>query len=162
MLIQKKNVKWGCLPTAFASIIDLPENDLYKIIGHNGGKKVDSKPDPYCRLGIHIQEIVDAFLKLGYAITRIDCSPSLERAAGQCIALFLDDEATDRFIRHLGSSQGVIIGVALNDIYRRHALINDFGLIFDPDTGKQLPCLPFTYSYESYYRVDKIDEAKVS
>lgn len=155
MLKQKKINKWGCLPTAFASVIDMPIEEFYEKLGHDGSEKLDKQPDPFCRRGIHTQEVVDSLLTLGFAVTQIDCMPSLERR-GENFPIFNQEQSTDRLIKYLGSSQGVLIGSAISDIFKRHALANYFGEIYDPDVGKRLPALPHTYVYESYYRVDKI------
>ena len=158
--VQKKINSWGCLPTSFAIVLGIDVKELYEKIGHDGGEIIDGGKEPYCRRGVHTQEVIDVCLGMGYAVTQIDCLPALKRKNSET-PIYADDENEARVLKHLGNSAGVIVGSSISNIFKRHALVNNFGDIYDPDTGGKLDNLPHIYAYENYYRVDKICETEI-
>jgi len=110
----------------------LEADELMRVIGHDGGEKVTNLEEPLCRRGFHIQEIIDALLVMGFAVTEIEADPGLIYTDGTTIDLFSSSEAEDRLKFYIGCSEGVIYGDAGRC---RHALACSMGEIFDPDTG---------------------------
>ena len=153
--VPKKINKWSCLAASFAVVMNMAESDLYKRIGNDGSEVLDKQVEPFCRRGTHIQEIIDVAVEERFTVTTIVCFPALERKEGY-VDIFTSNTATDRFARYLDKSKGVIVGAYKADIFKRHAFINLFGTVYDPDTGEKLNHLPTDYAYEYYYMVKRL------
>ena len=67
MLLQKQPNSWSCLPTAFAMVMDLPVEELILATGHDGSAELWER----YHQSWHIQEIILAALKLGFATTEL-------------------------------------------------------------------------------------------
>jgi len=78
MRLQRKPERRMCLPTSFAIALDMPVEAVLAEIGHDGGKIVNPLlPEPLCRAGFHVQELIDVCLRHGLAVTPIELCPVL-------------------------------------------------------------------------------------
>ncbi len=151
MYIPVKTKPWMCMPVAFGAILDCDLDYVFGVLGHDGGEIIPGRKGIERYRSFHIQEMVDLCHICGYALTEIETDPSL---APEDLAVY-PDKAGERILWHIQNSVGVIYCQA-NTAKQRHVLINDHGIIYDPDTGKETDILD--YVVYSYYRVDRITE----
>lgn len=117
-------------------VLDIPVSDLFGIVGHDGSEiAFPALPDPMARRGLHIQECINACLKLGYAVTPIELFPVIRSTApgeNNIVVLFGDDESANwqRFEQSVKTSTGVLEGIGRRCL---HAVAYDRGVMFDPD-----------------------------
>lgn len=64
--------RWCCVPYAFACATGEDYDEIIKLIGHDGSALMDNQPEPYCRKGFHVQEVIEALWKLHWAVTEFD------------------------------------------------------------------------------------------
>ena len=78
MRLLRKPERWMCLPASFAMALDVPLEDIFKEIGHDGSNVAwPHLPEPVCRRGFHPQELVHVCLNRGYAATLVELCPVL-------------------------------------------------------------------------------------
>src|SRR5262245_26456549 len=78
MKLQKQPNRWSCLPTAFATIADIPVDELITEIGHDGSEIIDStRKDPFCRRSFHVQEIIDVLLERAIGVITMHIFPTI-------------------------------------------------------------------------------------
>jgi hypothetical protein len=135
MRLQHKPEHWMCLPTSFAIALDMPVAAILAEIGHDGGKIVNHLlPEPLCRAGFHVQELIDVCLRRDLAVTPIELCPVL--SPGRDVEpreVFADEAAWRRFACAITGGRGVIEGVSRRSF---HAVAYDHGRIHDPDGGE--------------------------
>jgi len=119
------------MPLAFAMALEIPVGELLEELGHDGSELVfPNLPEPACRRGFHIQELVHVALRRGFALTPVELFPVLESADGkQTQAILYRDNNWKRFADILTASRGVIDGAGFRF---RHMVAYDRGRIFDP------------------------------
>lgn len=62
-LIKQPN-RWSCMPTSLAMVLGTDVDSIIKAIGHDGSMIVDpTLPEPQCRQGFHIDELVYVALR---------------------------------------------------------------------------------------------------
>jgi hypothetical protein len=120
MLSQKNPNAWSCLPTAFASVLNVPVELVIAQIGHDGSEITHvGLPEPLKRRGFHPQECIEVCMRDGMAVTQIEVNPCAvptdHRGNGLTFATKLkmfstitNETCEDRFERHLFNSRGVI------------------------------------------------------
>ncbi len=128
----------NCLAIASAMALGISYNQLIKEIGHDGQAIIfPDLPDPGCRQGFHIQEIIDVAIDLGVAVTPIEALP-FSTPDGQ--KTFGVNFKIKRFQNHLKNARGVITGMKKK---WRHAVFWDGEFAFEsPNTF---------HSYENLY-----------
>ena len=131
MQLQQRPEPWMCMPLAFAMALEIPVAELLEELGHDGGELVfPNLPEPACRRGFHVQELVHVALRRGFALTPVELFPVLESADGkQTQTVLYRDNNWKRFADILAASRGVIDGVGFRF---RHMVAYDHGRIFDP------------------------------
>jgi hypothetical protein len=133
MKIQVQPNKWSCLPTAFATVLDIPVNDLIKEIGHDGSKIVDPmKKDPFGRRSFHIQEISEILLDRAIGIITFEMLPTIlieDKLSGFEYPIYHDEDMVhSRIDKIMKNFSGVITGVTTkqdkkgNVVQKRHAV----------------------------------------
>lgn len=61
---------WSCLPTAFAIALDVPVENIFNFLEHDGSEIIwPDEAEPYNRRGFHIHEMYAFCLENGYAVT---------------------------------------------------------------------------------------------
>lgn len=62
----------SCLPTAFASVLDVDVDAIFAYLGHDGTERVwpEAQP-PLCYRSFHIQEMYEYALTRNYAVTTL-------------------------------------------------------------------------------------------
>ena len=131
MVPQHRPEPWMCMPLAFATVLEIPVADLLTEIGHDGSKIVfPNLPEPACRQGFHIQELIHVALRRGLAVTPVELYPVSGSAdARQTQTILYPDGNANRFAAVLASSRGVIDGTGLRF---GHMVAYDHGRIIDP------------------------------
>ena len=160
MKLQVKTERWQCAATAFAMVLNVPVAELIEQLGHDGREIVfPDLPEPACRRGHNIYELIQIAVNLGYAVTPIPLRAAITPANDpqRQIVIGTDIENWSRFTRQLHASQGVIecFGPRLY-----HLLAYDRGRIFDPD-GDEFPysrnaCEQRNLGTYCLWRVDRI------
>jgi len=124
-----------CLPTSFAIVLEMPVAAVLAEIGHDGGTIVNRLlPEPLCRAGFHVQELIDVCLRRGFAVTPVELCPVLSPGPSfEPHEVLTDESAWQRFATAVQSSRGVIEGTSWRSW---HAVAYDHGRIYDPDAGE--------------------------
>lgn len=145
-LIKKPN-RWSCILTAFAMTLDLSNEDLTSLVGHDGSQIIFANlPEPACRRGFHIQELIHAAICLTRTVTPYELVPAIAPTGYNPALLGHSIGSTYRkaFFEHLiDTERGVITGRTLTT---NHAVAFEQGTIYDPD-GRQFP-----FSFDSCER----------
>lgn len=129
MILQRKPSRWSCLPVSFAMALGIAVEDIFKELGHDGSLMWwPDLPEPMCRRGFHIQELIEVALRRGFAVTPFELAPVL--ACYEKRHYF--DERWTAFADTVNNSVGVLEGVGATT---RHAVAYEYGQIFDPDSG---------------------------
>lgn len=159
MRLQIKNLRWQCLPTAFAMALDVPLADVLQAVGHDGSEIVEpSLPEPACRRGFHPQELLDVCLRRGFAATLVELFPVLRSlpTGGDRVLVFPEGN-WERFTRAIKSSRGVIEGRGART---GHAVAYENGRIYDPDGTEydysRLACEARHFFTQHLWRIDRI------
>src|SRR4051812_22249881 len=64
-------------------VLDLPLETIVKILGHDGSEKYwPEYPEPRCRRGFHIQEMIDLCFSLGKSVTPFQAYPTSVSESG--------------------------------------------------------------------------------
>ena len=114
------------MPLAFAMALEIPVVELLEELGHDGSELVfPNLPEPACRRGFHIQELVHVALRHGFALTPVELFPVLESADGkQTQTVLYRDNNWKRFADILAASRGLINGAGFRF---RHMVAYDQG-----------------------------------
>jgi len=163
MRLQTKPNPWSCIGTAFAMVLDIPVADLFGLVGHDGSEiAFPALPDPMARRGLHIQECINASVKLGYAVTPVELFPVIRAttpSAEEIVVFFGDDGLANwqRFEQTIRGSAGVRDGTGRQCF---HAVAYDDGTIFDPDgdeyTYSRAACESRIFHPRRAWRVDPL------
>ena len=100
-----KDNNWSCLPSAFAMCMGVNLQRLIELIGHDGSAIAwPDYPEPLCRRGFHIQEILYAIHKLNFSAMPVQLNPTLSNGRGPSIQI------PDRFFQNASIKMGVHLG----------------------------------------------------
>lgn len=84
MYLQTQPNKWSCLPTALANALRDDVRIYWDYLGHDGSEIVwPELPEPQCRRGFHIQEMVDLAYKLGRLLVPIEMESLVQKDVTQ-------------------------------------------------------------------------------
>jgi len=161
MLLQLKPERWMCVPTAFAMALDVPVADLLAAVGHDGSKiTFPGLPEPTCRRGFHIQELIAVALSRGFAVTPVELFPVIASADGRLTHTVLyPDNNWRRFTDAIRHSRGVIEG---GGIRCGHTVAYDHGRIYDPDGPvydySRIACEGHQFYTRCAWRIDPIGD----
>lgn len=129
MQLQRQPNAYSCLVTSFAMCLDIPVQTLMAEVGHDGTEVIfPSLASPFANRGFHVQEMIDACMARGYAVTPIEPMPSLQSKG--LIWPLPSEDADERFASHLFGHTGVLVGQGITS--RMHAVAWDGKSIFDP------------------------------
>ena len=68
--------QWSCPAASLASLLEKPYLEIIERIGHDGSKIIyPDKPEPQCRQGFSIPEILDACISYGRYLVEIIADP---------------------------------------------------------------------------------------
>lgn len=139
-LITKPN-PWSCILSAFAMALDVSNEDLIELLRHDGSETIfPGLPEPACRRGFHIQELIHVAIYLNKTVTPYELVPAIAPTP-------LMDFSTARwhaigsthrkvfFEQLINWERGVITGRTPTT---NHAVAFDKRVIYDPD-GRQFP-----------------------
>lgn len=136
MTPQLKPERWLCTATAFAMALDVPVAELLSDIGHDGSHIAwPDLPEPACRVGHHIQEIVSVCIHKGFSATPIELFPVSMTASKppQYHSIGYPEGNWERFTAYIKSSRGVLEGMSWKT---GHAYAFDHGRVINPDGGE--------------------------
>ena len=129
MLLQRKPSRWTCLPVSFAMALGIAVEDIFEELGHDGSLiQWPDLPEPMCRRGFHIQEMIHIALRRGFAVTPFELAPVLAIYDKR----YYFDAKWTAFADQVADSIGVLEG---EGVHTRHAVAYYYGQIFDPDNG---------------------------
>ncbi|KKN04907.1 hypothetical protein LCGC14_1092740 [marine sediment metagenome] len=152
MKLRNNYAPWGCLLSSAAMVLDLTNEELIKLIGHDGGDIVfPGMPEPSKRQGFHIQEIIDIAVKLGYSVMAIEVMPASTTDGENNFDIKIEDHHK-RLMGHMNDHTGIITGRG-----RRwpHAVAWDGEKVFDP-VGKIYDFDDIKMGVQIFYRFSKI------
>lgn len=159
MELQSKPERWTCLPVAFAIVLDMPVADVLLAAGHDGSEIVfPGLPEPVCRRGFHIQELIDVALARGFAVTPVELFPLLQPVEGSLLqhTIAYRNGNWRRFEETIAQSRGVITGAGFRC---GHAVAYDHGHLFDPDglvyNYSRLACEAHRFYTHCAWRIDR-------
>ena len=151
MKLQKQPNNWSCLPTAFASLLEIDVKHIIRATGHDGSTLMWRSFDPpYCYRGWHIQELVKLALEFGYAVTTIE--RVLYSAPNDIVEPYVQFDNV-LFEYTLNNKAGIVACKTVDD--NSHALIFERGNYYDTRTGKQAYRDYFKFN-DILWRVDKL------
>lgn len=116
-----------CLLYSAAMVLDESPAILEKEIGHDGSEVWwPEKPQPFCRRGIHIQEILDCFIRRGKGLIPVDLMPASAPVGGKPKAIWDVEKAIIRFKTYISGREAILITAS-------HAIAWDGSKVFDPN-----------------------------
>lgn len=110
--------------------LDVTDDDLIAVIGHDGGFIFRDYPEPCNRRGFHISELIIAARQLGYSVTPIERCPSWYYREGDNVIRRSFNDNIDYFNSTITTTSGVITG---DNSKGGHAVAYERGRLFDPD-----------------------------
>lgn len=133
MNLKRTPNAWTCIATAFAMCLDMEVRDIFDILGHDGGEILfEHLPEPRCRRGHHVQELIDIAISRGFAVTEIEALPASRYGPGDEHCYLSSAQAEARIQRYLDGHSGVLTGQAPNNTYHAVAWDHDSKIILDP------------------------------
>ncbi len=130
MKLQRQPNVASCLATSFAIVLDVPVEEIFKELGHDG-MDVVFPGLPGCRKYrvFHIQEMIDLCFRRNRAVTVVEARPNRQESDK---VFELPGDYHERFANHLRDSIGVLVGETFT---RPHAVAwNGFEQkVYDPD-----------------------------
>lgn len=164
MQLQTMPAPGLCAATSFAMALDMSVDDLLAWIGHDGSEIIfPDLPPPLCRRGHHIQELIEAALVRGKAVTPVELFPvigSFPDAKRTRQVLFGEGFTGNwiRFNQYLTQSRGTIEGT-LSLV--PHMVAYEHGRIYDPNGHvyeySREACERRGFITRSLWRVDDIE-----
>ncbi len=142
--------RWSCLVECAATALGINYDDIIEEIGHDGSAIIfPDLPEPGCRQGFHMQEIIDVAIKKGFAVTAIEALPC---STPDGLKVYGNNFKVERFQNHLVGTSGIITGMKRK---WRHAIYWDSGINWDPATGKSSFEI-VNMDIDCFYRFDQI------
>lgn len=127
-----------CLLYSAAMVLDESPDILEREIGHDGSEVWwPDKPQPFCRRGLHIQEIQDCFFRRGKVLYPIDLMPASAPRGGEPRAIWNLQTCVTRFNAYLDGRLAILItathavawnGKKVYDPNGRISSIDDYGI----------------------------------
>jgi hypothetical protein len=135
MQLQKKPNQWSCSIAAFAMACDVPIHDFMSMVGHDGSEVVFPElPEPMCRRGFHVQELIQVALAFNKTVTPFELIPAIQSTPYPgCTPRIITIESDSRRVMFnllVNTFRGVLTG---RGIRCHHAVAFDNGQVFDPD-----------------------------
>lgn len=132
MQLIRKPSEWSCILASFAMALRVSPQLLIRFIGHDGSEVVfPHLPEPMCRRGFHIQELVQLAWHLGYNVTPIEVMPVMASTDGkQTLVVGKLEQRLEVANSLVSRNEGVITGKGRSC---NHAVAFSRGRVFDPD-----------------------------
>lgn len=126
-LIRKTN-GWSCILEAFAMAMDTTTDELIREIGHSGSQiMAPALPEPQCRRGFHIQELIQVAIRYGKSVTPFELIPSSLFVSGDTLKI-TNNLRESEFLSLIRTKRGVITGMSRRTM---HAVAIDRGKVYD-------------------------------
>lgn len=132
MQMVLKRSPWSCILSSFAMALNVSPRLLIRFVGHDGGEVVfPDLPQPMCRRGFHIQELIQLAWHMGYNVTPIELLPVIGSADGKDTIVVGELNSRFEYLMALvANNQGVMTGRGHSC---HHAVAFCNGEIFDPE-----------------------------
>lgn len=131
----------SCLPTCLASLLDVPVQQIFDDIGHDGTERIwPGLVEPRCYRGFHPQEIMISAYNHGLPLIRLHRETYNVSAPGQTPHR-LTYVLSDIILTHKGIASGIL------DYKSSHALVFDNGVFYCPTIGKEIKPVTFDLDY---------------
>ena len=131
-LVTQPNA-WSCPIAALAMVLDCTINEITDYLEHDGSEILNMLPEPACRKGFHIQELVDVALLMGYSMTPIEAQPvqlNSEHHEYDLTKWGMFPSTESRFQFYLDNNIGLIVGKAREHY---HTVAWDGAVVYDPN-----------------------------
>ncbi len=149
-LIKGEN-NLDCILAAAAMVMGIDLVELKKIIGHDGHEIIfPNAPEPYCRRGFHIQEIIDQAFLGGWSVMYIQRQFGLDPFIGDDPSFFIE-VSNKRMATYLKKFPGIIGGRSVD---KSHAVAWDGKMIYDPG-GRIYSLIEFNYDIQEFWAFSK-------
>lgn len=140
----------NCLVKSLAAITEFSVPEIMAELGHDGSEIIwHDLPEPYCRRGFHIQELITFCLKFGYTLTPIEPIPACINKLTSKPFVLKDREAI--FEATLPGNIGILTGETLKGI--SHAVAWDGHKIYD--SNKQITSLD-DFKIQCFWMLNRI------
>lgn len=114
---------------SFAWASKIPVSEIIGHIGHDGSRIIwPNQPEPLCREGFHIQELIDVMLRYGFAVTPFEAVPTSKSVDWEIPHKV--ELPKDRIEQVIQGNSGVFVGTTLKKI--GHAIGWRDNTIHDP------------------------------
>ncbi len=114
MIPQKAPNIWSCTATAFAMVLSIDVATIIDMVGHDGSEIYwPDLPDPLCRRGFHIQEMVEVADCLGWSVTPFEARLFSGGPNKIPKEIMLREQPALRMQRVMRNRRGVINGTTL-------------------------------------------------
>lgn len=161
--------------------LDVPAESLLAEIGE-GWQTIafPGLPVPYCFRGVHVQELIQAALRRGLAVTPIELFPQVAaphvnpqtRTPYPDVTVFYGQSEdqnwsifNDVVIKHRGVLTGTLAPLGFQRMQRGHAVAFEKGVICDPDGEAYLytvqTCADHNFYPNCAYRIDPLESPYV-
>ena len=115
-----------CLLYSAAMVLDTEPAILISEIGHDGSEVWwEGHPHPFCRRGIHIQEVQDCAIRRQQIFYPYEAMPCSAPKNGKPKAIWSWEIAKKRFLDHITGKTGLLITPT-------HAVAWDGNMVYDP------------------------------
>jgi len=106
-----------CTIVSAAMLLDMEVEDIIQRLGHDGTTVVFPElPLPQNQCGVHIQELIDVFIKYSYGLMPIDAVPCSTTDGQNQFDVFTATAAERRFNRALSLWDGLVSGETIRGI----------------------------------------------
>lgn len=134
MKLQCPANNWSCMPFALAMALDVPVEDIIRLVGHDGSHHPWPVPFQFVRAGFHIHEIIDvAFLYYRRLLCPFVREPTVtcDERCPEIPAKFVGTDTDARWRWALRNNTGIMTGQMM-DTGVGHAVAWDGQKIYDP------------------------------
>lgn len=137
---QRQPNRWSCAAAAAAMVMNRTVEEVIAKIGHDGSHIwFPDLPEPLCRAGFTLEEIIDAALSFGWFMTPITARPVCTPDGINEREVFTEKYVKNRMDKYLSSYSGVLFGQRHDHLwYHNVAWDHEREMFLDP-SGPQLP-----------------------
>ncbi len=158
LILQTMPNEWCCAATAFAMVLGVDVQDVFKMTGHDGTRKLwpEVTDERTNRGGHHIQELIDLSYNLGFMTVPIDAYPMFGHFTPSVLRkppLWSEEKCLKRLEIYLKNNYGILWGtVGFN---MGHAVAWDGDKVYDP-RGSIIDMNKFEFNCATFYLMRKI------
>lgn len=136
MNLQKQPNHWSCNLASMAMVLDVHYRELIEEIGHDGSEILyPDLPEPLCRRGFHMQELIDCAVTRFFTCSEIQIRPvgTPDGLAGHEHEIDFKISHEERFKKYLDLGYNALLYGMTRKCYHCVAWEWDTKLIHDPN-----------------------------